>query len=454
MPQLSNPLLIVDDHGLLYQLRRAFSDREVVTASTREEAVGLIKKESIPVAVIDLGLPPGPDGASEGIAALAEIRQIAPATKVIIATENGTRDHALRAVSLGAYDVYKKPIAVDTLRLIVDRAERLFELEEENRRLATAKITSPIEGIIAGSPQMLQVLRNVEKIAPTNVSVLLLGESGTGKELIARALHQRGRRAAGPFVPISCAAIPETLLESELFGYEKGAFTGAVRRSIGKIESTNGGTLFLDEIGDVPLSMQVKLLRFLQNQTIERVGGRKSISVDLRVVSATNQDLDGLMAQGRFREDLYYRLREVVIRIPPLRERTGDSVLLASFFLRRFAAENGGPVPGFVPSALAAIRDYAWPGNVRELENRVKRAVVMAEGSDVSFADLELSAPEAAARSLDIRAARARAERDVIQRALAQTGSNLARAAKLLGISRPTLYDLIREHRLDAAPDR
>jgi two-component system NtrC family response regulator len=451
---LSNPLLIVDDPGLLHRLRCAFSDREVVTASTRQEAIGLIKKESVPVAVIDLGLPPDPDGVSEGIAALAEIRQIAPTTKVIVVTASKTREHALRAVSLGAYDVYKKPIEIDTLRLIVDRAQQLFELEEENRKLATATITSPIDGIIAGSPQMLQVLRDTEKVAPTNVSVLLLGESGTGKELIARALHRLGRRAAGPFVPISCAAIPETLLESELFGYEKGAFTGAVRRSIGKIESANGGTLFLDEIGDVPLSMQVKLLRFLQSQTIERVGGRKPILVDLRVVSATNQNLDQLMAQGRFREDLYYRLKEVVIEIPPLRQRPGDGVLLARFFLQRFATEHGGPVPDFAPSALAAIRNYAWPGNVRELENRVKRAVVMAEGSNMSFADLELSAPAAVVQSLDIRAARARAERDVIQLALARTGSNLARAAKLLGISRPTLYDLMREHRLGPIPDR
>ena len=454
MPQTANPLLIVDDDkGLLRQLRWAFSDHEVVTAATRREAVELIKKDRIPVAILDLGLPPDPQGASEGIATLREIREIAPATKVIIATGNETREHALHAVSLGAYDFYKKPIDIDALRLIVARAGQLFELEEENRKLATAKTASPIDGILAGSPQMLQVLRDIEKIAPINVSVLLLGESGTGKELIAQALHRLGRRAAGPFVPINCAAIPETLLESELFGYEKGAFTGAVRRSIGKIESADGGSLFLDEIGDVPLSMQVKLLRFLQSQTIERVGSRKPMSVDLRIVCATNQDLDGLMAQGRFREDLYYRLNEVVIRIPPLRERSGDSVLLANFFLRRFATEYGRPMPGFALSAIAAIRDYAWPGNVRELENRVKRAVVMAEGPHVSIADLELSAPEAAAPSLDIRAARARAERDVIQLAFAHT-SNLAQAAKLLGISRPTLYHLMREHRLSPMPDR
>jgi two-component system NtrC family response regulator len=455
MSRTAKPLLIVDDdQGLLRQLRWAFADHEVVTAGTRREALELVSKNPVPVAIVDLGLPPDPDGATEGLAALAEIQQIAPATKVIIATGNETREHALRAVSLGAYDFYRKPIDIDALHLIVGRAEQLFDLEEENRRLATAKTASPIDGIIAGSGQMLHVLRIIEKIAPTDVSVLLLGESGTGKELLALAVHRLGRRAAGPFVPISCAAIPETLLESELFGHEKGAFTGAARQSIGRIESAHGGTLFLDEIGDVPLSMQVKLLRFLQSQTIERVGGRKPIAVDLRIVCATNQDLDGLMAQGRFREDLYYRLHEVVIRVPPLRERSGDAVLLASFFLRRFANEYGRPVRGFAASALAAISDWGWPGNVRELENRVKRAVVMVEGPLVSLADLELSAPERPAPSLDLRAARARAERDVIQLALAQTGSNLVQAAKLLGISRPTLYDLMREHRLNPATDR
>jgi two-component system, NtrC family, response regulator len=455
MSEPAKPLLIVDDDkGLLRQLRWAFSDYEVVTAATRQEALELVKNHPVRVAIVDLGLPPDPDGASEGLAAIEEIRRIAPAAKVVVATGNETRAHALHAVSLGAYDFYKKPIDFDALQLIVSRAEQLFELEEENRRLARAKTASPVDGIIAASPEMLQVLCTVEKIAATDVSVLLLGESGTGKELLAQALHRLGRRAAGPFVPINCAAIPETLLESELFGHEKGAFTGAIKQSIGRIESAQGGTLFLDEIGDVPLSMQVKLLRFLQSQTIERVGGRKPLPVDLRIVCATNQDLDGMMAQGRFREDLYYRLNEIIVRIPPLRERSGDSILLASFFLRRFASEYGRPARGFAPSASAAIKGYAWPGNVRELENRVKRAVVMAEGPLVSTTDLELSAAEATAPSLDLRAARARAERDVIALALAQTGCNLAQAAKLLGISRPTLYDLMREHRLSATPDR
>jgi two-component system NtrC family response regulator len=449
MPATAKPLLIVDDDaGLLRQLRWAFSHHRVFPAGTREEAVDLVRKETIPVAIVDLGLPPDPNGATEGLAALSEILAIAPATKVIIATGNETREHALRAIALGAYDFYQKPIDIDVLRLIVGRAEQMFELEAENRRLAEAAAASPIEGIIASSPEMLRVLRNIEKIAPTDVAVLLLGESGTGKELLAQAIHRLSGRASGPFIPINCAAIPETLLESELFGHEKGAFTGAVRQNIGKIESADHGTLFLDEIGDVPLAMQVKLLRFLQDQIVERIGGRKPVQVDARIICATNQDLDRLMAESRFREDLYYRLNEVAVRVPPLRERLGDPVFLASFFLRRFAAEYARPVRGFAPTALTAIKDYPWPGNVRELENRVKRAVVMAEEPLLSATDLGLSASAENSPSLGIRAARARAEREVLQLALAQAGSNLSKAAKLLGISRPTLYDLMQHHQI------
>ncbi len=449
MPPNPKPLLLVDDDtGLLRQLRWAFSDHKVFAAGTRQEAIDFVKREPIPVAIVDLGLPPDPDGASEGLATLTEILQIAPATKVVIATGNETREHALRAIALGAYDFYQKPIDIDVLQLIVGRAERMFDLEDENRRLAEVAQTSPVDGIIASSPEMLRVLRNLEKIAPTDVTVLLLGESGTGKELLAQAVHKMSRRSGGPFVPINCAAIPETLLESELFGYEKGAFTGALRQNIGRIETADRGTLFLDEIGDVPLPMQVKLLRFLQDQVVERVGGRKPIQVDVRIVCATNQDLDRLMAEGRFREDLYYRLNEVTVRVPPLRERLGDRVVLASFFLRRFASEYGRPVRGFAPAALAAIKDYPWPGNVRELENRVKRAVVMADAALLSPSDFGLSAQGEEPQSLAIRAARARAEREVLQLALAQAGSNLSKAAKLLGISRPTLYDLMQQHQI------
>jgi two-component system NtrC family response regulator len=449
MPPNPKPLLLVDDDaGLLRQLRWAFSDHKVFPAGSRPEAIDFVKRESIPVAIVDLGLPPDPDGASEGLATLTEILAIAPATKIIIATGNETREHALRAIALGAYDFYHKPIDIDVLQLIVSRAERMFELEDENRRLAEAAQTSPVDGIIASSPEMLQVLRNLEKIAPTNVTVLLLGESGTGKELLAQAVHKLSRRSSGPFVPINCAAIPETLLESELFGYEKGAFTGALRQNIGRIESADHGTLFLDEIGDVPLPMQVKILRFLQDQIVERVGGRKPVQVDVRIVCATNQDLDRMMAEGRFREDLFYRLNEVTVRVPPLRERLGDSVVLASFFLRRFALEYARPVRGFASAALAAIKDYPWPGNVRELENRVKRAIVMADTALLSPSDLGLSAQGEEPQSLGIRAARARAEREVLQLALAQAGSNLSKAAKLLGISRPTLYDLMQQHQI------
>src|SRR6516165_1115557 len=324
----------------------AFSDHKVHPAETRLEAIDLVRKKPIPVAIVDLGLPPDPDGASEGLATLAEILAIAPATKIIIATGNETREHALQAIALGAYDFYQKPIDIDVLQVIVGRAEHMFELEAENRRLTEAAAASPVDGIIASSPEMLLALRNIEKIAPTDVTVLLLGESGTGKELLAQAIHRLSGRARAPFIPINCAAIPETLLESELFGYEKGAFTGAVKQNIGRIESADRGTLFLDEIGDVPLTMQVKLLRFLQDQIVERIGGRRPVQVDVRIICATNQNLDQLMSEGRFREDLYYRLNEVILRVPPLRERLGDAVILASFFLRRFASEYGRPVRG------------------------------------------------------------------------------------------------------------
>ncbi len=449
MPPIAKSLLIVDDDsGLLRQLRWAFADHKVALAGTREEAIGRIRDEAAPVAILDLGLPPDPDGASEGLATLMTIREIAPATKVIIATGNETREHALRAIALGAYDFYQKPIDIEVLQMIVGRAEQLFEIEAENRRLTESVTASPIDGIVASSPQMLQVLRNIEKIAPADVTVLLLGESGTGKELLAQAIHKLSSRSRAPFVPINCAAIPETLIESELFGHEKGAFTGAVRQTIGRIESAHRGTLFLDEIGDLPLPMQVKLLRFLQDQIVERVGGRKPVQVDVRIVCATNQDLDRMMAEGRFREDLYYRLNEVRVQVPPLRHRPGDATALATYFLRRFAGEFGRPAGGLGISALVAIRDYPWPGNVRELANRIKRAVVMTDQSLITAADLDLSTPGEDAQSLDIRSARARAEREVIQMALAQAGTNLSKAAKLLGISRPTLYDLLQQHQL------
>src|SRR3954454_24863002 len=339
LPSSDNLLVVEDDEGLRRQYKWVFPEMRLHLAGSREEAVAVVRREPISVAVVDLGLPPHPDEATEGLATLAAIRELSPATKVIIATGQTDRKYALRAIELGAYDFYEKPIEPDILSLIVSRARNLFDLEAENARLAEARYASPIEGIIGSSPEVQSVLRMIEKIAPSDISVLLLGESGTGKEVLARAIHSLSPRAEGPFVALSCAAIPDTLFESELFGHEKGAFTGAVKQTVGKIEAANRGTLFLDEIGDVPQPMQVKLLRFLQNQVIERVGGRRPIQVDVRVICATHQNLTQLIADGRFREDLYYRVNEVGVQVPPLRSRTGDSALLAKFFLDRFATE-------------------------------------------------------------------------------------------------------------------
>jgi two-component system NtrC family response regulator len=447
-PVSRNLLVVEDDEELRRQYKWVFPELRLNLAGSREEAIALIRRQLIAVAIIDLGLPPHPDEATEGLATLTAIRELSPATKVIIATGQTDRKYALRAIDLGAYDFYEKPIEPDILRMIVSRACNLFELEAENSRLAEIRQVSPIEGIIGSSLQIQVVLRTIEKVAPTDVSVLILGESGTGKELLARAIHALSPRAKGPFVALSCAAIPETLFESELFGHEKGAFTGAVKQTLGKIESANRGTLFLDEIGDVPQPMQVKLLRFLQNQVIERIGGRRPIQVDVRVVCATHQNLTQLIDEGRFREDLFYRINEICVQVPALRERVGDTVLLASYFLRRFAAEFKRPIRGFAPGALAAIEAHAWRGNVRELENRIKRAVIMTSGSTISAVDLELEEPAEPQPSLDLREARLRAERTVLQQALMYSKSNMSQAAKLLGISRPTLYDLIRQHGL------
>jgi two-component system NtrC family response regulator len=443
-----NLLVVEDDEGLRRQYKWVFPELRLNLVGSREEAIAVIRRQPVAVAIVDLGLPPHPDEATEGLATLSAIRELSPATKVIIATGQTDRKYALRAVELGGYDFYEKPIEPDILRQIVSRARNLFELEAENARLAEVYYASPIEGIIGSSTEIQSVLQTIEKVAPTDVSVLLLGESGTGKELLARAIHALSPRAKNPFVALSCAAIPDTLFESELFGHEKGAFTGAVKQTIGKIESADNGTLFLDEIGDVPQAMQVKLLRFLQNQVVERIGGRREIQVDVRVVCATHQNLTELIAEGRFREDLFYRINEVCVRVPSLRERVGDAALLASYFLRRFAVEFKRPIRGFAPGALAAIEAHPWRGNVRELENRVKRAVIMASGSAIGTADLELQDSAEPQPSLDLREARLRAERLVLQQALLYSKSNLSQAAKLLGISRPTLYDLIRQHGL------
>ena len=445
-------LIIEDDVGLCNQYRWAFPGYETLFAHNRQQALAAVGRGQPRLAILDLGLPPDPDGVSEGFATLEQIARQAPDLKVVVATSHGDRAHALRAVASGAYDFCDKPIEIEVLRTVVDRARRLCELEEENRQLAQASVPTPLHRIVTGSDAMLKVNRTIERVAPTNVTVLLLGESGTGKELLARAVHELSPRAEAPFVAINCGAIPETLLESELFGHERGAFTGAVKQTIGKIESARGGTLFLDEIGDLPLALQVKLLRFLQEQTIERIGGRGTIAVDVRVVSATNTSIEERVEAGSFRADLFYRLNAVSVRIPPLRERGGDAALLARYFLNRFNRELGRSLRGFTEAAMAAIEAHAWPGNVRELENRVKRAVVMADGRLVDAPDLELAAPEGAVLDFDLRAARMRAERAVLQRALAHSNNRLSQAAKLMGISRPTLYGLLEAH--DLAPVR
>ena len=436
-------LVIEDDPGLQSQLRWSFEGYEVVVAGDRESAIAELRRHEPAVVTLDLGLPPDPANASEGIAALEEILRLAPHTKIIVVTGNDDREHAVRSIAMGAYDFYQKPIDPEILQLIVQRAYQVYELEDENRRLASARGDSPLEGVLATSPEMLKVCRTVEKVAPTDATTLILGESGTGKELVARSVHGLSNRAKAAFVAINCAAIPENLLESELFGYEKGAFTGAAKQTKGKIEYADGGTLFLDEVGDLPLSLQAKLLRFLQERVIERVGGRAEIAVDVRVVCATHRDLSQLIQDGTFREDLYYRISEITLSVPPLRQRQGDAVVLASAFVKRYADKNGKSVRGFSKDALAAIESYQWPGNVRELENRVKRAVIMAEGTQVTAEDLELAETQDESMPFNLRQVREQAERHALARALAIVDGNLSRAAELLGITRPTLYTLL-----------
>jgi two-component system NtrC family response regulator len=371
---------------------------------------------------------------------------VKPDTKVVVATGHGARESALQAIAKGAYDFYQKPVDTDVLHLIVNRAYQIFELEQENYRLLRERGTSPLDGIVVASEKMLAVCRVIEKVAPTNATTLLLGESGTGKELLARAIHTLSPRARKAFVAINCAAIPETLLESELFGYEKGAFTGAVKQTHGKIETADGGTLFLDEIGDMPLALQAKLLRFLQERIVERVGGREEIPVDVRVVCATNQDLDAAIRESRFRQDLYYRISEITIRIPPLRERDGGRLVLARTLLEMATSQHGRRITGFSPDAQNAIENYAWPGNVREMENKIKGAVIMAEGKQVTAADLGLAQADATAPNLNLREVRRDAESRAIRRALAFSNDNVSQAAKILGITRPTLYDLMEKY--------
>ena len=451
-PKLLPKLLIVeDDPGLQAQLKWAYDDFEVHIVGDRASAIAALRAEEPPVVTLDLGLPPDPDGTSEGFAVLDEIMALKPDTKVIVASGHGARESALTAIERGAYDFYQKPVDIEQLGLIVRRALNLHRIEAENRALAdrAGEGNRVLGGLITAAPEMVRVARTIERVANTSVSVMLLGASGTGKELLAKGLHQASGRKQGAFVAINCAAIPENLLESELFGHEKGAFTGAVKTTEGKIELADGGTLFLDEVGDIPLPLQVKLLRFLQERQIERIGGRKAIDVDTRIVCATHQDLEAMIADGRFREDLFYRLAEVVVKIPSLAERPGDATLLAKAFLKRFAKEMNPQVTGFAPDALAAIDAWTWPGNVRELENRVKRAAIMADGKLVTAADLDLQeGAEDDPDVLNLKSARERADRKVIRHALARSEGNISNTARLLGISRPTLYDLLKHYDL------
>ena len=401
-----------------------------------------------PVVTLDLGLPPDPGGVTEGFGLLEEMLALAPDTKVIVVTGHNDRTNAMRAIAMGAYDFYEKPIDPDLLGITIQRGARLYQIEQENRRLQSGHGESALEGLIASSPEMLKVCRTVEKLAPTDVSTLILGESGTGKEVLVKALHHLSDRSDKRLVAINCAAIPEALLESELFGYEKGAFTGAAKTTPGKIEVANGGILFLDEVGDLPMALQAKLLRFLQERVIERIGGRSEIAVDVRVICATHRDLPELIQAGQFREDLYYRINEATIKVPPLRDRQGDDLLLARALLERFATQLKRPIKGFTPQAIEAIEAYDWPGNVRELENRVKRAVIMADGSQISLDDLELPSKEGAGdqEPFNLREVREQAESRAILRALARTDGNVSKTSELLGVTRPTLYNLMKKY--------
>jgi two-component system NtrC family response regulator len=438
------PLLIVeDDPALQKQMRWAFDQYEVILASDREAAISKLRRCEPAVVTMDLGLPPDPDGVTEGFRLLQEMLSLAPDVKVIVLTGQHDRSNAIKAVGMGAYDFFAKPFEPEILGMTLDRAFKLYDLQQENKRLDAVRQHDALGGVLTRDPDMLRICRTVEKVAGTGATVMLLGESGTGKEMLARGVHDLSPRRKERFVAINCAAIPETLLESELFGYEKGAFTGAAKTTPGKLEVANRGTLFLDEIGDLPAALQAKLLRFLQERVIERVGGREEIPVDVRVVCATHQNLRALIKEGHFREDLYYRLAEIVIEIPPLRSRHGDAVLLARAFMQKFAEEQKRGAMTLTQEAVDAVEAHQWPGNVRELENCVKRAVIMAESNRIGVEDLGLEPVEADSGMLNLRQVREEAEKRAVVRVLSKVNGNIARAADILGVSRPTLYDLM-----------
>ena len=446
--KLPTLLIVEDDLALQKQIKWSLDRFETVTADDRESALVQLRRHVPAVVTMDLGLPPDADAVSEGFRLLEQILAFDPDTKVIVLTGQNDQTNALRAIGLGAYDFFAKPFEPELLALTIDRAFRLFELQRENRRLKELQQPDTLAGLITRDPEMLRICRTIEKVASSSATVMLLGESGTGKEVLARGLHQSSPRRNEKFVAINCAAIPENLLESELFGYEKGAFTGAAKTTIGKIETANGGTLMLDEIGDLPFPLQAKLLRFLQERVIERVGGRQEIPVDVRIVCATHQDLKALGKEARFREDLYYRLAEIVVQIPPLRARVGDAALLAHNFARRFAREQNRGFITLNDEAVRSVEAYTWPGNIRELENCIRRSVIMVDGNQITAQELGLNQAAAGEmdNSLDLRTIRDQAERSAIITALGRVNGNVVKAAELLGVSRPTLYDLM--HRL------
>jgi two-component system, NtrC family, response regulator len=452
MTQQNPKLLIIeDDPGLQKQLRWSLDAYDVVVAGDREAALAQIRRHEPAVCTMDLGLPPDPDGSTEGLATLQQILALAPDTRVIVLTGNQDHANAVKAIGMGAYDFHQKPVDPEVLNLVIQRAFFLHNLQQENRRMQQSQADSPLAGVISRDPGMSKVCRTIEKVAPTSASVMLLGESGTGKEVLARAIHALSPRAKERFMAINCAAIPENLLESELFGYEKGAFTGAAKQTKGKVELAHGGTFFLDEVGDLPMALQAKLLRFLQERVIERIGGHEEIPVDVRIVCATHQKLKDLCAQGRFREDLYYRLSEIVVTIPPLRQREGDAALLAHHFKNKFCAQESRASLHFAPDALAAIEGYQWPGNVREMENCIKRAVIMADANTIVADDLGLPDTGAEEEPLNLRQVRDEAEYKAIVKALARTDGNIVKASEMLGVSRPTLYDLMGRHGIKAS---